>query len=385
MKHKSVFVVVIVLITCVLVIINNYNLRKDIEAFELSLTASSNEMAELRNEFLANNQVKENKLDKSNQQIEIYESLIIKWFDLDIHNNFQVEMIQKSYDVEALVHTEDISFDIPKNGFIQVNTDSLEIEITIGDPPEVPDPFIYERLHYYNKPLESLDFNFIENYSIEGDTLKIIYNDLKDGDVIRIPLSTAIQYLLNLDSKEIIIEVTDAFPLANEYRPINIQSKEFTSFSGGTFIHEFEYLSQNEYLSENEWVLDNSSAQSDYLLAIETNNAYKIKYTSLRAIKIIEYAMTSNVYFDAFSEERIILPEFIQLGYQWMDQGRTVTITGINSLVETPVGSFEAVEVTYSKDDVAEYMCYYAKNIGLIKRVFQHNNDQVLININYLQ
>ncbi|MFH5834694.1 GerMN domain-containing protein [Proteiniclasticum sp. C24MP] len=68
--------------------------------------------------------------------------------------------------------------------------------------------------------------------------------------------------------------------------------------------------------------------------------------------------------------DRILLMEPVAEGTTWKSGEETSTITAVEKEVETPYGTFDAVEVTrVTKTDNGEYtnIDYYAENLGLIK------------------
>jgi len=77
----------------------------------------------------------------------------------------------------------------------------------------------------------------------------------------------------------------------------------------------------------------------------------------------------------------IVLKAPIEIGTNWEDNdGGIYEIIKINAIVDTPAGTFETVVVRYTNDDftVKEY---YAKNIGLVKIIFNNYGVYELIQI----
>ncbi len=69
-------------------------------------------------------------------------------------------------------------------------------------------------------------------------------------------------------------------------------------------------------------------------------------------------------------EEEIILKDPITLGNKWKNK----EITGVDLLLNTPLGEFKAIEVTKTMDNVVE-KSYYTKDIGLIKKIKETNSS----------
>jgi len=81
----------------------------------------------------------------------------------------------------------------------------------------------------------------------------------------------------------------------------------------------------------------------------------------------------------------ILLKDPIAKGTEWtLPDGRVRTITDISAKVETPMGSYEAVEVTTKGNDdlIAEY---YVKDIGLVKRVFKSGENEITSMLSKIQ
>ncbi|MBH1940829.1 GerMN domain-containing protein [Mobilitalea sibirica] len=76
-------------------------------------------------------------------------------------------------------------------------------------------------------------------------------------------------------------------------------------------------------------------------------------------------------------EAEIALMEPLVEGTEWtLADGRIRYISDMEVKVDTPMGSYEALEVT-TKDSDSQVMHYYVPEIGLIKSVFQSNNYEV--------
>jgi len=67
--------------------------------------------------------------------------------------------------------------------------------------------------------------------------------------------------------------------------------------------------------------------------------------------------------------EEIILMEPIEVGTSWTAGDSQTTITSLDKEVETPYGTYDALEVTAEGTD-AKTINYYVKDIGLIKTIY---------------
>lgn len=77
----------------------------------------------------------------------------------------------------------------------------------------------------------------------------------------------------------------------------------------------------------------------------------------------------------------IILKTPLEIGTKWTDASEIKhEITGINVPVQTPAGSFSAIEVTLLKDEFKSKV-YYVKELGLVKRIIEGYSKDELIKI----
>lgn len=84
---------------------------------------------------------------------------------------------------------------------------------------------------------------------------------------------------------------------------------------------------------------------------------YRMDFTSLR------------------KDEEVLIKEPIKTGTEWtLKNGVKRSITGIDKDVSTPLGSYKALEVTTVYPD-SKTQDYYAKGVGLVKRVFTPSAD----------
>jgi len=67
----------------------------------------------------------------------------------------------------------------------------------------------------------------------------------------------------------------------------------------------------------------------------------------------------------------VILQEPLQVGQTWaMDSSGSCTITDMNAPVDTPSGSYTAMEITTAYADGINEKAYYAKGVGLVQTVY---------------
>src|SRR5674476_606551 len=84
-------------------------------------------------------------------------------------------------------------------------------------------------------------------------------------------------------------------------------------------------------------------------------------------------------YTSSRNDDEIILKEPIKVGTSWkLKDGSVRSITSVNKQIKTPVGDYNALEITTKRKDTTE-RDYYAKSIGLVKSEFLDNNGSVSI------
>lgn len=77
-------------------------------------------------------------------------------------------------------------------------------------------------------------------------------------------------------------------------------------------------------------------------------------------------------------KENIILKGPIVVGNSWTTkEGYTKEITNLDAIIDTPYNEFKALEVTTSLDDGSCIKEYFAKNIGLVARIFDYKDYQI--------
>lgn len=76
-------------------------------------------------------------------------------------------------------------------------------------------------------------------------------------------------------------------------------------------------------------------------------------------------------------KEEVLLMEPLEKGTTWtLPDSRVSTITGTSVKVDTPSGSYEAIEVT-TEGQYGKITAYYAKDVGLVKSVFESEGTEV--------
>lgn len=78
------------------------------------------------------------------------------------------------------------------------------------------------------------------------------------------------------------------------------------------------------------------------------------------------------------NSENIILQEPLKVGNTWEDsEGHNVEITSINQSIETPSGTYEALEITKKLEEGSTEKRYYAKDIGHVATIYLDGEFEV--------
>lgn len=371
---KNVFtytMIFFLLCTAVIVIIKNHSLEEEI-------SSANREMAELKNTISINDSVIDERLEILSHHIDDYEYLINRWLDYDMNHNYRMELAQKSYDVEAIVHTAKGSFPLPKNGNILVDSDFVEIEINIVKPPVFINDEINEIIHFYDNVFSDLTYDSYDStaeYFADDDTIKLKYSNLEYGDSIDIFINDSLFYLLDLIDTNIQINITNDIPTSREYLPTNIKKKVFT---GGYLDHDFTH--NFEYISDDSWILDLRDSDFDFVLSSENSDIVKIKYEYHNGVKATAISWDGENF---TSYDEIVLPKVLKLGESWNYGSFTAMITAIDYPIDTTFGVYDTIEVTYREETgILLYKNYYAKELGLIHKNFL-SSETDLVEVKY--
>lgn len=382
MRNKILFGVLIILVCiCVIIVGDNYKLRKNHEELASSLSLLDNEVIDLQNQLTINDEVVAKERDELNNYLDAYDNLIIKWFELDPLNGIPPQLIYNTYDVRAVVRTTDQSFSLPLNGYIEVDSDYVELEITVVNPPEFSNEMINGWLHYFDDALNEFDLDQVDDYEVKDESLTIKLSNLKLNDQKMILLPRLLTELLGLDNNQIHIKISNDFDKASAYTPKGIKSKTFSDWKmNSKFTHTYDYL------SETEWTVDYRYGGTADIISHEIINPdYIAKFNSSNQVISTQLTWNGSVFLSMPLTDRTILPEIIKLGTSWKDGDREAIISGIDISVETIFGSFKAIEVSYfAEDGTREIICYYAKDIGLIRRLYHIFEDEILFDVEFI-
>ena len=128
----------------------------------------------------------------------------------------------------------------------------------------------------------------------------------------------------------------------------------------------------------NDYVSGDRLQQSAVNGGTETVRVYEVKDGKLtRTFSAGEIYYRENMIQKSGGDEEILLKEPLKKGTSWtLKDGRHRTVTETAKTVQTPAGSFAAVEVV-AEGGNGTTVDYYAKGMGLIKTIFQSGGMEV--------
>jgi len=135
----------------------------------------------------------------------------------------------------------------------------------------------------------------------------------------------------------------------------------------------YEYAGQgNEYAPMDayvDYVYDDSIQLSYDNGGTVMGRLYKYRDGQLLLVKSVgEFYIREDLTQYEEDMQEIVLKEPIAVGTAWQNGEEIATITSVNSIVDTPLGQFEAIEVTAQNPSITTKK-YYARGMGFIKMV----------------
>ncbi len=156
----------------------------------------------------------------------------------------------------------------------------------------------------------------------------------------------------------------NSYTLQNLF-PFEENTQRIYEGTGGEFAGYTEYV---DFIQDNRIQLRMNNGGTEIVRVIERKDGELREIFSEPEIYYVENFLTKKP-----KESRVLLKEPIAVGTSWINsEVETNTITSVDAKVETPLGVFDAVEVSrVSENDGVTYTTtdYYAIDMGLIKTV----------------
>lgn len=91
-----------------------------------------------------------------------------------------------------------------------------------------------------------------------------------------------------------------------------------------------------------------------------------------------EFYHIENMINTSSNTDNIILKEPLEVGNTWLDaQGNSMEITSVDQEIDTPSGTYKALEVTTEYENGESLKEYYAKDIGLVAKIYEYDEFKV--------
>lgn len=153
------------------------------------------------------------------------------------------------------------------------------------------------------------------------------------------------------------------------------------------------YPFRENIIMDYEGIGNEYAEQKTFIEFVEGNRAQmKIMNPGTVFVKVMEYK--NGVLTEVFAEgefyhienmlnantnsNNVILKEPLEVGNTWSnDEGSTLEITSLNKKIETPSGTYDALEVTTEFKDGGNQKQYYAKDIGLVASIYSDGQNEV--------
>ncbi len=172
----------------------------------------------------------------------------------------------------------------------------------------------------------------------------------------------------------------------------NVKENEEISSKDVLTIADYFPFKENTMM-EYEGIGNEYAEQTTFMEFIDGNKAQiKIMNSGTVFVKVLEYK--NGALTEVFAEgefyhiENMLnantnvsvtkLKEPLEMGNNWSNEdGSTMEITGLNSKIETPSGTYGALEVTTQFKDGGSRKEYYARGIGLVASISKFENYEV--------
>ncbi len=232
-------------------------------------------------------------------------------------------------------------------------TFSAEIE-TISENNILVKTIDYENFDVASVDLKEAEYDFELS---EGQIVDItILPEIRESDPIQ---AAGVKLVLTKDAER---NVADYFPIRDNVKYVyEGKGNEFASYEVYT-----DYTSDTKI----QQMVSNGGTQ---IARVYERKGGKLSRVMSRG----EVYYRENLLNQRDDSEEVLLMEPLEKGTTWaLEDGRQRTITGISTEVKSPMGTYRAIEVITEGADNTN-VDYYAKDIGLVKTIFQSGGMEV--------
>ncbi len=296
------------------------------------------------------------------EKIDGYNYLIGRFFGPSDDGTFDV--LKRAFKVSAWIYMDGKKVPLPKNGKIYTKAKQVDFEFIVVNPPMIKHPEIDEYLSSFNNLFNYFEMPLADEYEQDGDYLRFAYSDLEVGDKIDFNINYDLSRLLNMTSSKIEVVITDEFDSGADYMPRNIEMKRYRGgYENAGFEERYTYLSDKTCRKD----VSDTGASMSFLYEYEDD--LRITHKEGEGMEMALY-------------ERLYLPRVIKLGETWEDMYTTEMITGVDVEIETPLGTFKAIEVTSAYDEEQgkydKIVTYYTKELGMVFSSFYGMESEIV-------
>lgn len=155
-----------------------------------------------------------------------------------------------------------------------------------------------------------------------------------------------------------------------DYFPFNENVKMVFEGQGNEFASYTTYV---DYISDDKIQIRTNNGGSEVVNVLQNSDG---SLTEINSWGEIYYK--SDLTGEAANQTDVLLKEPLAEGTEWtMSDGRQREITGLAVAIETPYDSFDALEVTTTKNGQTIQKQYYALDIGLVKSILFVEGEEI--------
>lgn len=174
-------------------------------------------------------------------------------------------------------------------------------------------------------------------------------------------------------NKKIAAEENTALGSVSDYYPLK-ENVRYVYIGEG-----MEYASSNIYV---DFIKDNKIQERVINGGTTSGQVFEIKNGELRMLDSVgEFYYRDDLTNEQGQMVDILLKEPIASGTSWLSSsGKKKYIASTDAEVTVPYGSFKTIEVI-TEDGDSKIYDYYAKNVGIVKRIFNFKNSKITVSL----
>lgn len=225
--------------------------------------------------------------------------------------------------------------------------------------------------------VNTIDFETFDKASVDLQEAEYDF-ELSEGQIINITIQPEIResYPVQVTATKLTLQ-EEFIGQVGDYFPIKENAKYIYEGSGNEYA---SYQVFTDYTSENK-----------VQQRIDNGGSVLVNVCEINDGKLVRVFFKGEVYYrenfldEQSGEPEILLMEPLKKGTSWnLPDGRQRSITGVNTEIVTPIGKFNAIEVSTEGNDSIT-VDYYVKDIGLVKTIYQTDGMEVSSSLKSLE